>query len=157
LPDARQWYGGEGGLDLLFVPSLVHAALSPSACQASSSRLRNEREGDRLAAAVAVLVGSVPALRMAARAAFAALTRSAAILLRVIGQQVGQSVRVLSVSVMPQVRQLRAGVGAATGFRLAVRAPRICWAAVLPRLSGVARSILPGLLPTRRCATVSTG
>jgi hypothetical protein len=137
--------------------SRVHDSSSSAVCQARSSRLRAEREADRLAAAVGVLVGSVPAARMAASDAFAALTRSVAILLRVTGQHVGQSCRVLSASWMPQVRQLRAGAVLATGCRLALRWPRTCWAAVLPRLSGVARSILPGLLLARRWATVSAG
>jgi hypothetical protein len=99
----------------------------------------------------------VPAARRAASDAFAAMTRSAAILLRVTGQQVGQSCLDLSVSVMPQVGQLRLGVVAANGFRLALRSPRTCRAAVLPRLSGVARLIRLGWVAARRCATVSAG
>jgi hypothetical protein len=133
----------------------VHES-SGSSCQASSSRLRVDKEADRFAAASGVLVGSVPATRIAASDAFAALTRSAAILLRVTGQQVEHSCLDLSVSVTPQVRQLGVSVVAA-GLRFAVRSPRTCRAAVLLRLSGVTRSILPGLLPARRCAIVSAG
>jgi hypothetical protein len=135
----------------------VHDWSSPLVRQASSSRSRADSEADRLAAAVGELVGSVPAARMAPNDAFAALTRSAAILLRVTGQHVGQSCRDLPVSSTPHVRQLRAGVVAATGFRFAPRSPRTWRAAVLPRLRGVARPMRPGLLPARRCAAFSAG
>jgi hypothetical protein len=73
--------------------SLVHTALSPSACQASSSRFRNEREAAGLAVAVGEQVGSLPEARIAASDALAASTRSVAILLRVTGQQDAQSWR----------------------------------------------------------------
>jgi hypothetical protein len=79
----------------------VHDSSSSSVCQASSSRLRDDKEADRLAAAAGVLVGSVPVARIAASDALAALTRLSAILLRVTGQQVGQSCLDLSVSLMP--------------------------------------------------------